>query len=164
MPAGRRSKIADRSGPSLSVRPQSANPALSLDTPNRALTEDALDAVDDNDAERTLVRVAKDLVQVLDLLGLGEADHVLGADELDERELGRERDRRRERRLARPGRTVQQDGNERGALRRPDLLDEQLAVAQDALFTSWIGNPSAFRIRASSFRPLHSRAHARQSE
>lgn len=71
------------------------------------LTENPLDTVHDNDTQRTLVRVAEHLVEMVDLLRFGEADHVFGADELDERELGRERDGRSQRRLAGAGRAVE---------------------------------------------------------
>ena len=68
-----------------------------------------------------------------DLLPLVEAHHVLGRNELDERELRRHRDRRRKGRLARPGRAVEEDRYERSALAGADLLDEELAVAEDVV-------------------------------
>jgi hypothetical protein len=72
----------------------------------RGRTEDPLDTIHDNDAQRRLVRIGEDLVEVGDLLGLAEADHVLGRDHLDEGEGGREGDGRGEGGLARGGGAV----------------------------------------------------------
>lgn len=55
-------------------------------------TQDPFDTVNNDDAQRTLVRVREDLVQVCDLLRLAEADHILRRDELDEGVLGGEGD------------------------------------------------------------------------
>lgn len=70
-------------------------------------TEDPLNVVHNNDAQRTLVGVGKDLVEVGDLLVLSETDHVFGRDELDEREVRREGDRRCQSSLSRRRRTCE---------------------------------------------------------
>jgi hypothetical protein len=91
-----RDPVWQRAQRELSVRTSSG----AEDERRRRLTEDSLDVVDDDDAQRRLVRVGEDLVEVGDLLVLTEADHVLRRDELDEGEIRGEGDRRSERRFA----------------------------------------------------------------
>jgi hypothetical protein len=99
----------------------------------RGLTQDPLDPIDDNNTQWTLVTIRKDLVEMRNLLPLGEADHVLRRDELDERELGRHGDGRCECRLPRSGRTVDEERDERSALRLSDLLDKQFPISKNRL-------------------------------
>lgn len=68
-----------------------------------------------------------------DLLALSKPDHVFRGNELDEGEPGSERDRRGESSLARLGRAVKEDADKRGPLGFADLLNEEVAVAEDGL-------------------------------
>lgn len=69
-------------------------------------TEEPLEVVDNDDAQRALVAVLEDLGNRGDLLCLGEADHAVGRDELHEGVLRRLRDGRCERGLAGAWRAV----------------------------------------------------------
>ena len=71
------------------------------------LTQETLDVVYYHDAHRAFRAVREHLGDGLNLLGLGEADHVVWCDKLDEWKLGRLRDGRCESGLASPGWAVE---------------------------------------------------------
>ena len=73
-----------------------------------SLTQETLDVVHYHDAHRAFRAVREYLRDGSDLLGLGEADHVVWRDQLDEWKLGRLRDRRCKSGLAGPGQAVKQ--------------------------------------------------------
>lgn len=98
--------------------------------------DDALDVVDDDDVLGGLVGVGEDLVQVLDLGHLVEADHVLGRDELDEGELGGLRDAGCEGGLSGSWRAVEQHREQRRRGRVAHLVHEGPAIVED-VFDVW---------------------------
>jgi hypothetical protein len=95
--------------------------------------DDAFDVVHDDDVQGGLVRIGEDLIQVLDLGHLAEANHVLGRGELDEGELRGLGDGGCEGGLPRAGRAVEQDREQRGGGRVAYLIHEGAAVVEDVL-------------------------------
>ncbi len=74
---------------------------------------------------------------------LGDPHEALGGDELDERELGLQRDRRGQRGLAGARRALEEDGKERGALRAFELADEAVRTLEQLRQLAAVGDDAA---------------------
>ena len=97
---------------------------------SRDVLEQPLEVVEDHERQGTLVGVVEDARDRHRLARLGDAHEALGGDELDERELGLQRDRRGQRGLAGARRALEEDGKERGALRAFELADEAVRALE----------------------------------
>jgi hypothetical protein len=103
----------------------------------------------------TLVSVVEDLFVLRHFCSFGIANHRLGADKLDEGKVGLHCHRGSHGRLSRVGRSVQQDGNERGDGRVSDGGDVALTVVEDMLGNETVSDRAEMRPRRSvdSHRP-----------
>lgn len=82
---------------------------------DRPIVEQTLQVVDDDAAQGRLVSVVEDLSHLEALGRLGEADHVLGADDLDEGQVGRLCEVGGDGRLARVRRAFEEDADQPAA-------------------------------------------------